>query len=382
MNITPTFFRSPIGSTKSKIVTSNWDIVLDNYNNGNYADILVALLNYINPELVDKYGNPEKTSFEIPHGSVIVKIFQTENDIKIEAPFLNISDSIKVPLMRQVTQLNFYPLTLVKIVLDEADNLMFTATVPLKLAEPYKLYDILREICVNADRYDDEFITKFKAKWIQEPKIHRYSQEELENIWAKLQSFIEEAYEYLSFIEAKGGSAYTYDVLKSTFSKIDYYIAPQGFLRSEFESSIVDLDSQSPFNERIYRGKEFLKKLKEYDKEKFLDDIYGADVFIPYKFKSNIDDVRKNFDYAYKTAKDEISKRSFMGAFFTMYCELLRLFYYNNVEDDLADLVVDTLEKSAQKTWEEAAGIIHETFDIIMNESRYNEYLNSYQANN
>jgi hypothetical protein len=284
--------------------------------------------------------------------------------------------------MRQVTQLNFHPLTLVKIVLDDADNLMFTATVPLNLAEPYKLYDILREICVNADRYDDEFITKFKAKWIQEPKIHKYPQEDLNDIWKKIHSFIDEAYEYISFVEAKGGSAYTYDILKSTFSKIDYYIAPQGFLRSEFENSIVDLDSQSPFNERIYRGKEFLKKLKDYDKEKFLDDIYGADVFIPYKFKSNIDDVRKNFDYAYKTAKDEISKRSFMGAFFTMYCELLRLFYYNNVEDDLADLVIDTLEKSAQKSWEEAAGIVHEAFDIIMNESRYNEYLNSYQAKN
>jgi hypothetical protein len=382
MNVTPTFFRSPIGTTKSKINTSNWDIVLDNYNNGKYTDILVSLLNYINPELVDKYGNPEKNSFEIPHGSVVVRINQTESEIKIDAPFLDISESIKVPLMRQVTQLNFHPLTLVKIVLDDDNKLMFSATVPLKLVEPYKLYDILREICINADRYDDEFINKFKAKWIQEPRIHRYSQEELDDIWTKLQYFIEEAYEYMSFVEAKGGSAYTYDILKSTFGKIDYYIAPQGYLRSEFESSIVDLDSQTPFNERMYRGKEFLKKLKEYDKEKFLDDIYGADVFIPYKFKSNMDDVRKNFDYAYKTAKDEISKRSFMGAFFTMYCELLRLFYYNNVDDDLADLVVNALEQSAQKSWEEAAGMLHEAFDTIMIESRYNEYLNSYQAQN
>ncbi len=382
MNIAPMFFRSPIGSTRSKINTSNWDIVLDNYNNGKYEDILVPLLNYVNPELVEKFGNPEKNYFEIPHGSVIVKIRQTNSDIQVEAPFLDISESIKVPLMRQVTQLNFYPLTLVKIVLDDNDKLNFTVSIPLELAEPYKLYDILREICINADRYDDEFITKFKAQWIQEPRIQRYSQAELDSIWNNVQLFIDEAFEYLGYVETKGGSAFTYDVLKSTFSKIDYYIAPQGFLRSEFESSIVDLDSQAPFNERIYRGKEFLKKLKDYDKVKFLEDIYMADVFIPYKFKSNIDDVRKNFEYAYNTAKDEISKRSFMGAFFTMYCEFLRLFYYNNVEDDLADLVVGSLEQSARKPWEEAAAILRETFDTIMDESRYNGYFNSYQAKN
>ncbi len=382
MNIAPTFFRSPLGSTRSKINTSNWDKVLDDYNNGRYADILVSLLNYVNPELVGKYGNPEKNKFEIPHGSVVVKIYQTDKEIKVEAPFLDISDSIKVPIMRQVTQLNFYPLMLVKIVLDDADKLNFMVDVPLELAEPYKLYDIFREICINADRYDDEFITKFKAKWIQEPQIQRFSGSELEDIWTKVQLIIDEAFQYISFFETKGGSAYTYDVLKSTFEKIDYYISPQGFLRTEFENNIVDLDSQAPFNDKMFRAKEFLKKLKEFDKEKFLEDIYKADVFIPYKFKSNIDDVRKNFQYAYDTSKDEISKRSFTGAFYTMYCEFLRLFYYNNVEDDLADLVVDALEKSAQKSWEEASGILREAFDTIMDEGRYNDYYNSYQVKN
>ncbi|MBN1182015.1 MAG: hypothetical protein JXB49_06990 [Bacteroidales bacterium] len=382
MNITPTFDCSPLGSTKSKINTSYWDKVLDEYDNGRYANVLNALLNYINPELAGKYGNAEKNYFEIPHGSVVVKIKQSSHDIHIEAPFLDISNSSKVPLMRQVTQLNFYPLTLVSIVLDDKDRLKFTINIPLELAEPYKLYDILREICINADRYDDEFITKFKAEWLQEPRIHRFSDKELEDIWEKVQTYISEGFEYIAFMETKGVIDYAYDVLKSAFSKIDYYISPQGYVRSEFENAIADLDSRAPFNDRIYRGKEFLKKLQGYDKNKFLDDIYVADVFIPFKYKSNINDVRKNFQYAYDTSKDEISRRSFMGAFYTMHCEFLRLFYYNNVDDELADLVAGALEKAAQKTWEEAAGILRETFEIVMNENRYNEYLKSYQAKN
>ena len=382
MNITPTFDRSPLGSTKSMINTPYWDKVLDDYDNGRFADLLVSMLNYINPELVEKYGNADKKYFEIPHGSVVIKIKQTSSEIQIEAPFLDISNSSKVPLMRQVTQLNFYPLTLVSIVLDDQNRLKFTINIPLELAEPYKLYDILREICINADRYDDEFITKFKAEWLQEPRIHRFSKNELEDIWTKVQAYITEAFEYINYMETKGVADFVYDVLKSTFAKIDYYISPQGYMRSEFENAIADLDSRAPFNDRIYRGKEFLKKLQEYDKEKFLDDIYIADVFIPYKYKSNINDIRKNFQYAYDTSKDEISKRSFIGAFFTQYCEFLRLFYYNNVDDALADLVTSALEESAQKPFEEAAGVLREAFDIVMSEPRFETYLKTYQAKN
>lgn len=382
MNITPTFDLSPLGSTKSKVNTNYWDDVLEKYDAKKYAEELPALLYYVNPELIEKYGNEEKNYFEIPHGSVVVKIKQTDTDIHVEAPFLDISKSNKIPLMRRVAQLNFHPLTLVKIVLDDNDKLNFTFNVPLELAEPYKMYDVLREICLNADRYDDEFITKFKAEWIQEPRIKRFSNKELEVIWDKVQSYVSEAFEYVKFMESKGISDFVYDVLKSTFTKIDYYIAPQGYLRSEFENNISGLDVGDPLPDRIHKGKEFLLKLQNYDKQKFLEDIYRADVFIPFKFKSNIDDVRKNFQFAYDTCRDEISRRSFMGAFFTIHCEFLRLFYYNNVADELADLVTEAMVKASQKPWEAASYILKEAFDTVMDEKRYNEYVNSYQAKN
>jgi hypothetical protein len=381
MNITPTFDRSPLGSTKSKINTAHWDTVMNLFDSKSYAEVLNSVLTYVNPELIEKYGNKEKNSFEIPHGSVVVKIQQTKDEIIIEAPFLDISSSSKIPLMRQVAQLNFYPLTLTKIVLGDDQKLNFIYRGPLSLCDPYKLYDIFREICINADRYDDEFITKFKADRLQEPRITRYSPIELEAIWNKVQSYIIEAFEYLAYFESKRIDFY-YDVLKSALTKIDYYIAPQGFIRSEFENAIADLDGQSPYNERIFRTKEFLTKLKNYDKAVFLNDIYKADVFIPYKYKSTMENVRKNFDYAYKTAIDEINRRSFMGAYYTMYCEFLRMFYYNNVEDDLADLIVDAMCNAAQKSWEDATGILRKAFDTIMNDAEYQKYLSTYTSKN
>lgn len=382
MNITPTFERSPLGSTKSKINTPYWDTVMETFDNKRYSEVLNALLTYINPELIGSYGNKEKNTFEIPHGSVVVKIKQTNDEIIVEAPFLDISSSAKIPLMRQVSQINFYPLTLTKIVLGDDQKLNFIYRGPLELCDPYKLYDTFREICINADRYDDEFITKFKATRIQEPRIVKYNQTELDAIWLKVQSYVTEGFDYIAYFESKRITDFIYDALKTTFTKIDYYIAPQGFLRNEFENIIVDIDSNAPYNDRIFRAKEFLTKLRNYNKDVFLQDIYKTDVFIPFKYKSSMENVRKNFQNAYDTAIDEINRRSFMGAFYTIYNEFLRMFYYNNVEDDLADIIADALTNAAQKPWEEAANILREAFDTIMDIDDYQQYLSTYQSKN
>ena len=39
------------------------------------------------------------------------------------------------------------------------DRLAFEYTCPLALANPYKIYYILQEICNTGDKYDDEFET-------------------------------------------------------------------------------------------------------------------------------------------------------------------------------------------------------------------------------
>jgi len=349
---------------------------------GNFNDVLSSLLYYVNPEISEKYWNKKDNSYIVPHGSVVVKIKQDAENIIIEAPFLSIAKSAKIPLMRQVAQLNFHPLTLTKIVLDDNDNLCFSYKGPIELCDPYKLYDILREICINADRYDDEFITKFKAEWLQEPRIERYGNALLEEAWTKIQEFISEAFQYIEYFESKRIFDFLHDVFKSTFTKIDYFIAPQGFLRSEFEKQISDLDGNFPYDERIHKAKEFLTKLKNFNKQKFFEDIYKADVFIPNKYISNIENVRKNFEDAHNTAIDEISKRSFMGAFYTLHCSFLRLFYYNYVNSELSDLVTKALIESSQKSWEEAANILLKAMDTIMKENIYENYLNSYQAKN
>jgi len=381
MNNTPSFRRSPSGSTQSTIHTEHWDTVVEKFDKREFDDVLPNFLEYINPALASKYGDSTGKKYQIPHGSVVVNIEQTEEAIKVEAPFLDISSAAKVPLMRQVATLNFHPLNMTKIVLDDDDKLKFICNIPLDLCEPYKMYDVFREICINADKYDDEFITKFKAQWLQEPRVENYPEEDQNSFWNVFMQYLEEAQAYIDFLDSKRMHDFAYDVVKSTLMKLDYYCAPQGFLRSEFEAALSDIDNNNyPFNERVHRGREFIKKLLGYSKENVLKDLYKADVFIPYKYKSSIENVRSNFESSFDTAKDEISRRAFLGAYYTMYCNLLSLFYYNNVEDALAELVVKGLEESANLSWEEGSLRLLSVYQIIMDEDNYNKYLESYNA--
>lgn len=374
MKIAPIFDLSPLGSTQSKINVPYWDTVMDIYNQKRYAEVLPAVMNYVNADINQKYFNTEKNTYEIPHGSINVKIEQNNDQMTVDAPFVDISQSAKIPLMRQVVQLNFYPLTITKIVL-ENDKLNFRYSCPTDLCEPYKLYEIFREICINADKYDDEFITKFKAKRLQEPKVTRFSQLEQEGIYSKVQFYIQEAFDYLVYLESLNNFNYHYDVIVTSLMKIDYYIAPQGYLRTEIENALDDLFGKDPYNDRIHRGKEFLTKLKNYDKTKILDDIYKAEVFIPYKYKSSIQNIRSNFNSSWETSTKEISNSDFFSAFYTLYIAFFRLFYYNNIDDNLAMLITNAMTAASGKPWKEAAELLYEPMKIIMDEQKYNNFI-------
>ena len=117
-------------------------------------------------DLASKTGNAGFSSFDIPHGSITLQLNITDDEFKVHAPFLNISGSKRIPLLRKVTELNFSPLNLSSIFLD-GDQLAFRYSSPISLCEPYRTYDALREICIYADSYDDEFINKFNASWIR-----------------------------------------------------------------------------------------------------------------------------------------------------------------------------------------------------------------------
>ena len=148
MNNNLSFKRTIVGTLKSNVNVDAWNTVLDKFDNKQYAEVVRGCINYVDSAIETKFANTDKTEYNIPHGSIIVQVKITENELVVNAPFLSLEGSKQVPLLRQVAQLNFTPLALSRIDLED-DKLYFRCEVPLDACEPYKVYDIFREICIN-----------------------------------------------------------------------------------------------------------------------------------------------------------------------------------------------------------------------------------------
>ncbi len=373
---TLSFDRSLLGSHQSKINAEIWNTVVSTYEEGDYLKTLELLFNYIDSERFGDLNLEQTSSIEVAHGSVVLEILIEGDSFRVSAPFVKLPEKGSIPLLRQVAQLNFHPITLANIILDDNEQLTFYYECPLELCEPYKIYNVLREICVNADKYDDMFISKFKAAHIHEPKIEHYPQDRLEQLYDKFRFYIEETEEYIAFFENKRWDYFVYDVLQVSLMRMDYFVAPQGYLRTLLEDQISSLYSDSPFNERIHKAKMFLTKLKGTEKDKILEDLYIADIFIPYKYRSEIENIRRNFQEGYEVAKKEMSKQDYIGATFTLLKDFYRLFYYNNMEAHISELIISAMENSSSKPWEDSAKELFHAMETLIVEEKYNSYSN------
>lgn len=365
MNNNLSFYRTIVGSLKSNVNVDAWNIVLDKYDAAQYADVVRGCINYVDSTIETKYANADKTEYNIPHGSVVVNVKITETELQVNAPFLSLEGAKQVPLLRQVAQINFTPLTLSRIDLD-GDKLYFRCSVPLVLCEPYKVYDIFREICINADNYDDEFISKFDAKRIQEPRVYAYDAAKKDAAWNTMQAYINEAFVAYEQLENKRLTGFLWDILSITLLKIDYFCSPQGTLRGEIEKAISNLNSKDEYYARLGAGKDFLKKLQNYDRTKFDNDLYKIDVFVPYKFRTNLESVRNGLKYAHETADKEIKAMDYLGATLTIQYGILNFFYNNNVDDNIAEVLTQAMENAATKPLQESSKILYDAINKIM----------------
>lgn len=138
----------PVSTAKER--EDLWSRAMKLYEDGKYAESILAVIDYANPVIRNKFGNATQTQFQIAHGSAIVNITLENNLFKVHTPFLKLPAEAKIPLMRRVAEINFGVLSLPQIYL-KGDELYFYFQCPVEMCYPYKVYDILREICSNAD---------------------------------------------------------------------------------------------------------------------------------------------------------------------------------------------------------------------------------------
>lgn len=365
MDNSPKYYPTILSSHASNVDVMAWDAVLDAWKKKNYLDSFHKTLKYINPSVFKKYANKERTEFRIPHGSVIVTI-KLENDvIKIRAPFLRMPKEQSVPLMRQVAQLNFTPLRLAQIYLRD-DELTFFGDCDLALSEPYKIYDMLYEICINADNYDDQFIEDFGAEHIQKPEVTFYPTAKLDKMWEQALRIIEETRSFVQYFEEKRWHGSAWDMLNMSIKRLDYCFAPQGTLRNEIEKVIGFMQTKGDMMVQIDTAKKFFDRIEQEGKEKFLKNIYQVDIFIPYKSIGLIQNFKNQLQPSFERASKERNEGNHMMCAMTCLYAFYHLFYSYNVLNDTADFISRSLKKASNDPWKKASSTLWGCLNDIM----------------
>lgn len=366
MNNTLSYFPSITHSNKSPVDVAYWQTVLDLYDRKQLKESTIGLLRYANPVMFEKYGSADKTRFEFPHGSVILKVNITDKIFSVDAPFLQIPEQNAVPLLRQVAELNFYPLKLSSIKLN-GNQLWFHYECPIETCEPYKIWDVLYEICIDADTYDDEFIEQFNAKRIYEPKIKKMSDDQVEQAYTHLIQMINEAIDYTNFFYFKRWDYFCWDIAAITLFKIDQHIAPQGNLRNELERQIdYIMKSKDPHQQRTSSALSFFEKIKNTPAHKIKQDIYSVETFISPRRRATHETLVNAMKGTYERATDEYNKKDDIACTLSvMYIYYYILFYYN-FEDKYFNEIHNALKQASGKSWTDAALILYPSLQRIM----------------
>jgi len=365
MNNAPRFYKTLAGSTESKVDAAMWDQATAHYDAGRGKESVLSVIDYANPGLRSKYSNADGTEMTIPHGSVNIHISLKDGLFTARAPFLELPQTNIVPLLRQVAQINFTPLNLAQVQLGD-NKLEFFFQCPLSVAEPYKVYYAFRDICHYADIYDDEFTTKFGAIRLSTPNITPFNQEMADAAWAGMQEATTSCLEYINFFDSKRWYYFSWDILMITLTKIEYYINPQGMLRNDLEKAVSDMNGKDNVNDRTARAKAFVQKLQQMNKDSFVRDLYQAEVFIPYKWRTSLQHVQETLKTGYEQAQKEYTGKDYMGCTMTSLYHLYKLYYDNNVENAVAAVIDDGLQRASEKPWAEAAAALYGALDKIM----------------
>jgi hypothetical protein len=326
-----------------------WVKVQEAWEKENFEECIILLLSYLGIETQTGLKR-----YDLRHGSVTIYLELKEASLNITAPFLDISQGQKIPLLRQATQLNFEPLTITRIILKE-EQLTFHFSAPYELCEPYKVFDVLKEICIHADNYDDAFIRRFKARRVVAPSVIPYPEDQAREAMAVFRIILNETQEAVNFLEQKRMHAYIWDVLILMLLRIDFVMTPQGHLRGRLEYYITEMLSAFDLSEKISKGKAVLKEFQQLKDADILEDLYQIQTLVPFKTLATPDTVRNRLSRALQQVEKEFQEGQYLACSLTAPFHILYLLYEHALDEENYKLIKDLLPSSSGKPFKEVA---------------------------
>lgn len=355
-NVIPKYTR-PIAKIDDPVnKVSYWDEAIDAFDEKDYKKTVIAIINYMNSNLLENVDTSGDFEIIQMQGSAEIHVKVTEKNFSIKAPFLKITDKTnKIALLRKVAEVNFSPLRLAQI--RQHDNqLWFEYEMPIELSQPNKVYDIIRNVAVYADDYDDMFINDYKAEFIKKPAYKELSNIEKEQVWKQITDIFTDYKNYTELFKEKRWDDFMWDNIVINLLKISNMPYVHGELRSDLIKNISrtfngDLD----FNFRVDKGVNYMKKLMALSKEEIMSNIYHTEQFISLRWRSSqqavTDRLKNNLERVQKYEKDE----SYFNVSYYIQFVFLKLIYDYNLDEVHKNAIYDVLEEVSGLEPNEAA---------------------------
>ncbi len=356
-NVLPRY-RRPIPSIGDPVITvEHWDKAIEAYDEGDFRQSVLEVLRYINPTLLENKDTSQDFEIVQMQGTSEIHVSIKGDEFSVKAPFLKITEETnRVALLRRVGEVNFSPLGLASIVLYD-DELWFEYEMPLTVCQPHKVYDLLHEVCVYSDDFDDQFIERYKASFYGKPKITPLTEKEQEEVWSQISDIFEDYHNYTQFFIDKRWTNYQWDNLVISLLKLSNMPYVQGKLRSDLIEYIRNLfNGDLDFQFRVDKGVNFMKKLSAKPKEEIMKNVYHAEQFISLRWRSSeqiiTDRLKGNLEQVQRYEKE----KSYFNLSYYLQFTLLKLIYDFNLEESYRKAIEEVMEEVSGLEPDQAAG--------------------------
>ncbi len=355
-NVLPKYVR-PIAKIDDPVnIVDYWDKGVEAFDEKDYKKSVINIVKYINPNLIDDDKAEGDIEIVQMQGSAEIYIKITDTTFCIKAPFLRIGDKTnRVALLRRVAEVNFSPLRLEQIHLKD-NELHFEYEMPIELAQPNKVYDIIRNVALFADKYDDEFVKNYQAEFIHKPNYTELSQEEKDIVWQQISDVFKDYKNYTELFKEKRWDDFIWDILVISFLKISNMPYVHGKLRSDLIYMIsLITDGDADFKYRVDKGVNFMKKLLDKSRDEIMKNVYHADQLISLRWRSNEQIITDRLQNSLESVQNDEKKERFFNVSYYLQYLFLRLIYDYNLEDSYKKEIYDVLEAVSGLEPEEAA---------------------------
>lgn len=350
---------------KSEIQSNNYNNAVKFFCEKDYFNSFENFFQFLknkNSENVKFKFEENKFCFELIQGSNLIKGFCSENQFEAVSKIYSFEILTK-DLAKELLKIN-YNLHYCKFAI-EKNTILLKFEIPVYLAHPDYLYYAMKEMSLNADKYDDVLSANYKyLKKINNLHISNYSKEIIEKKLKYFRIWIKKSIEEFEKQDVnKMSGARTY-IAMSTVFKIAFLLCPHGFLEEQLRKIILKyIKLSSNILEFNVEVSNFLKKLSFMQDKSIMENFYITSyTFNPLENISNnqiLDFVRTEVNkiYTYEAMNKKLTNSKNSFELFYIYDYIVGFIQYNWTIDEV-------WEELFQLYWEIRCSEFFEDFGV------------------